>query len=106
MSTRTPGFDDFAGAVMSSSDGSLIDVWAVPGASKTELAGLHDGALRIRVAAPPEKDKANRALEKALATATGADVELVRGRGSRRKRFLVKDRSREEVIGLISGQSR
>ncbi|NOX22165.1 MAG: DUF167 domain-containing protein, partial [Actinobacteria bacterium] len=47
-------------------DGVVVDVWVVPGASRTEIVGAHDGALRIRVAAPPEGGKANRAVRKAL----------------------------------------
>jgi len=57
----------------------------VPGASKTELKGTHGGALRIRVAAPPEAGKANRALLQFLAKLTGCNVSLARGVTSRRK---------------------
>ncbi len=33
-----------------------------PGAKRTEIAGLHGGRLKIRVAAPAVEDKANRVL--------------------------------------------
>ena len=106
MSAKSPGPADLVGVVSASPGGSIVDVWAVPGASKTELAGLHDGALRIRVTAPPDGGRANRALEKVLAAVTGADVELIRGQGSRRKRFLVKDLNPNEVAQFISRQTR
>lgn len=82
-----------------------MDVWAVPGSSRTEIAGMHGGALRIRVSAPPEGGKANRALEDVLADISSAQVVLVRGPGSRRKRFLVKDVEPAELVRLVSGQT-
>ena len=36
-----------------------LEIKAIPGASKTELAGIKDGRLRIRLAAAPEDGKAN-----------------------------------------------
>ncbi|MDR0663817.1 MAG: DUF167 domain-containing protein [Spirochaetaceae bacterium] len=44
-------------------DGKLyLRVKIIPGSSKTELAGVHEGRLRIRVAAAPEDGKANARL--------------------------------------------
>ncbi len=36
-----------------------LEIKAIPGASKTELAGIKDGRLRIRIAAASEDGKAN-----------------------------------------------
>jgi uncharacterized protein len=70
--------------------GVVIDVWVVPGAARTEIVGAHDGALRIRVSAPPEGGKANRAVRKALMQHFGcADATLIRGTTSRRKQWLL-----------------
>ena len=93
---------DFAAAVSPGPDGTLVDVWAVPGASQTGITGLHDGSVRIRVSAPPEGGKANRSLAKVLANLTGTDVELVAGRNSRRKRFLIRGVSPAAVVDVIS----
>lgn len=63
-------------------------VAAVPGASKSALAGVHDGCLRVRLAAPPVDGKANDALEKWLAGELGQPrraVRLVHGLSARRK---------------------
>jgi len=65
-------------------------VWVVPGASRTEITGLHDGALRIRVVAPPEGGKANKVVVAMLATTTGAPARLLSGGASRRKRILLE----------------
>ena len=78
--------DDF-GPVAETPDGVEIVVWAVPGAKRTKIVGIHDGALRIRVAQPAERGKANAALERLLSERLGKTVELVSGATSRRKRF-------------------
>jgi uncharacterized protein len=68
----------------------LVEIKAVPGASRSMVAGLRDGALLVRVAAPPDKGKANEELRSCLAEALGipkSDVELVSGASSRRKRI-------------------
>ena len=67
----------------------LVEVKAVPGASRSEVGGLRDGALLVRVAAPPEKGKANEELRACLAKALGlakSEIEIVAGEGSRKKR--------------------
>jgi uncharacterized protein len=59
-----------------------------PGAKRTECAGLHGDALKIRLAAPPVDGKANAALVDFIATALGlpkAAVVLKSGQTSRRK---------------------
>ena len=59
-----------------------------PGASRTEYAGLHDDAHKIRLAAPAVDGRANEALVEFLARAFGVrkrDVEIVSGASARRK---------------------
>jgi hypothetical protein len=96
---------DYASAISAGPGGSFVDVWAVPGASRTEIAGMHGGALRIRVSAPPEGGKANRALADTLAGISRAQVVLVKGQSSRRKRFLVKDVEPADLVRFVSGQT-
>lgn len=70
--------------------GVLVDVAVVPNAKRTEAVGLHDGALRVRLAAPPVDGAANEALAQWLARSLGLTqraVELVHGQTSRRKRL-------------------
>lgn len=40
----------------------ILNVRVQPNASRTEIAGLHDGCLKIRVAAPPLDHRANALL--------------------------------------------
>jgi len=71
--------------------GALVDVWVVPGAARTEISGIHDGALRVRVAAPPERGRANEAVARVIAEAAGVRRgRVVAGHGSRRKRVLLE----------------
>ncbi|MBW8829877.1 MAG: DUF167 domain-containing protein [Burkholderiales bacterium] len=74
-------------------DAVVFDVSVVPGAKRTELVGLHDGALRVRLAAPPVDGKANDALIVWLANELGVTrrcVKLLRGASSRRKQVRVE----------------
>lgn len=70
--------------------GATLDVWVVPGASRTEVQGLHDGALRVRVAAQARGGAANRALERYLSSRLGVGVTITHGHGARRKRVHVE----------------
>jgi len=85
----------------------VIAVHAQPNARRTEVAGIHGEALRIRVQAPALEDRANEALARFLAEALGVarrDVELVSGARSREKRFEVRD-PRADPARLLPGAS-
>jgi len=82
-------------------DGSILTVWVVPGARRTEIVGYHSDSLRIRVAAPPERGRANRAVAAHLSKQFGARVSLVGGAASRRKRFVVLGVSADILAALI-----
>jgi uncharacterized protein len=84
------------------SEGTEVLVWVVPGASKNEIVGLHGGSLRVRVAAPPEGGRANKAVERILTTATGARVRLLSGMTARKKRVLVEGLSVADVKAALS----
>jgi uncharacterized protein (TIGR00251 family) len=74
-------------------DGSaVLAIHAQPGAKRTEVAGIHGGALKVRVAAPALEDRANEALAAFIAGRLGVArraVTLVAGAKSRAKRFAV-----------------
>jgi len=77
------------------SDGAavVLSLHVQPGARKTEVAGLHGEALKIRLAAPPVDGKANACLIAFLAETLGitkAKVELVSGTTSRAKRVRIE----------------
>ena len=69
-----------------------VAVWVQPGASRTEPSGIHDGALKLRLAARPIEGQANDALVRWLAERCGctrADVTLTAGAAARRKRVTI-----------------
>jgi uncharacterized protein (TIGR00251 family) len=77
---------DDAGAV-------VLAVHVQPGAKRTEVAGIHGDALKIRLAAPPVDGKANAELLRYLAGAFDVplrNVAILRGEASRRKTVRVE----------------
>lgn len=63
-----------------------------PNAPRTGADGLHDGCLRVRLAAPPVDGKANAALVSWLASELGLPrraVQVLRGDSARRKQISI-----------------
>ena len=91
-------------------DGDTIrlEIKALPGASKTEFAGVKDGRLRIRIAAAPEDGKANAELLSFLSRALGCpkrDVRLLSGEKSRLKVIALPLECRARLEGIVGKNS-
>lgn len=85
-------------------EGVVLTVWAVPGASRTEIVGPHGDALRIRLTAPAEGGRANQQLVALLRKVTGAgSVRLLRGAANRRKTLLLSGISPEDAHVMLNG---
>lgn len=65
-------------------------MWAVPRASRSEIKGVHDGRVKVRVMSAPEAGKANDEVLKLLAERLGVEIEQVGGIASRDKLFLAR----------------
>lgn len=81
------------GLIEPSADGMHLRVKVVPGASRTKVSGLIGDRVKVTVAAPPEKGKANAALERLLAKLCGLrprDVAVVVGQTSAAKTVLLR----------------
>ena len=77
-----------------------------PGAKKTEVAGEHGDALKIRLAAPPVDGKANAALIAFVADRLGvakSAVSLKSGQTSRRKVLEVTGAPADTAQRLLPG---
>jgi uncharacterized protein (TIGR00251 family) len=86
----------------------LLDIKAVPGASKTGISGVKDGRLRFRIAAAPEGGRANAELIAFLAKALGCakkDLSLYSGEKSRLKTLALPEGLREKAEALAAGLS-
>lgn len=85
--------------------GVTIDVWVVPGASRSEFVGLHGDKVKLRVTSPPEGDRANEEAMRLLESLLGPPVSLIGGMTSRHKVFQVANGDVETVrrkLGLLS----
>lgn len=88
MTVTGPGWP----CLRAADDGCVLDLSVQPNAKKTQPDGLHDSALRVRLAAPPVDGKANAALLAWLAAELRCpkrDLSLLRGEASRRKQVQV-----------------
>ncbi|GHV85338.1 hypothetical protein AGMMS50230_09460 [Spirochaetia bacterium] len=83
---------------------AFIGIKAVPGASKTALAGIKDGRLRIRLAAAPEGGKANAELTAFLAkmlSCAKKDIVLYLGERSRLKTVILPAKSAKKLEKML-----
>ncbi|MCL2066965.1 MAG: DUF167 domain-containing protein [Treponema sp.] len=81
-----------------------IAIKAIPGASKTEFAGVKEGCLRVRIAAAPEDGKANAALIAFFAKAIGCprrELTLLCGEKSRNKILALPLVYREQLESIL-----
>ena len=75
-----------------SRDGVVIDIRVIPRARRAGPGGLRDGALLLRIQAPPVDDAANVEVVDILADLLGVprrSVSILSGHHSRRKRVAV-----------------
>lgn len=83
-------------------------VRVVPRASISKIVGEHDGALRVRIAAPPVDGAANAELIVTLARAFDVPrsaVEITSGHSSKLKHVSVIGATPEAFAGLMSGHT-
>jgi uncharacterized protein (TIGR00251 family) len=80
--------------------GLTFDIQVTPHASHTQLVGVQEGILKIKVTALPVEGAANEACIKLLAKIFDLrkrQLEIFAGAKSRKKTVLVKDISRAEL---------
>jgi uncharacterized protein len=85
-------------------DGAVVfAVRVTPRASRDAIEGEHQGALKVRLTAPPVEDRANEALRRLLAESLNVPVSAVRivaGEKSRTKRVIVAGATRTQILEL------
>jgi uncharacterized protein (TIGR00251 family) len=85
-----------------------VRVRVSPGARRTEVIGRHGGGWRVRVAASPERGRANEALIEHLANVLGVPrsaVRVVAGPASRDKVVEIDGLSAAEVGTALGGSA-
>lgn len=81
-----------------------ILIKVVPGSSRDEIAGVLGDRMKVRVSAPAESGRANRAVRELLARAfgvSGRGVEIVSGHGGPLKTVRILGCTAAEVGALI-----
>ena len=95
------------GWIKASEGGTELSIHIQPGASKSEIAGLHGDALKIRIKARPVEGAANAALTEFMATCLGVPrqaVKILRGEKSRRKSVWVAiqvEDAERQLMGIM-----
>ena len=83
-------------------------VRVVPRASKSEIIGEHDGALKVRIASPPVDGAANAELIKLIAKFLDipkSDVEITSGQTSKTKHLRVSGVTSAQVTAILNGKT-
>jgi uncharacterized protein (TIGR00251 family) len=81
----------------------VFTVRVVPRASKSEIVGIRDGALKVRIASPPVDGAANSELIKLLSKTFGvakSAVEILSGQTAKTKQVKISGVSAEDFLKL------
>ena len=95
---------DLSAAVREVPGGVELSVFCQPKAARSALIGMHGGALKAKVKAPPVEGKANQELLDLLAGALAVPsrrLTLVSGEQSRNKRIRVEGVDAATAVGAI-----
>jgi uncharacterized protein len=79
-----------------------------PRASKDEITGVMNGALKIRLQAPAVEDRANEALVELLAhllKTPKSAVRILSGDRGRTKRVEIRGVTKQQVLGLLAHEA-
>jgi len=85
-----------------------IEVWVQPGAKRDEVAGVHQGRLKLRLGAPAVDNKANKALVKYLASLLGVrpnKLNITSGATSRQKTVSIASEDEPDWTGVCAGDA-
>lgn len=88
--------------------GVVVTVRVQPRASRDEIAGVIEGALKVRLRAPALQDRANEALCAYLAELLkrpGAAVRILSGHHSRSKRVEILGATEGEILQLLEREA-
>lgn len=79
----------------------------VPRASRTEIIGEHDGALKMRISPPPVDGAANEDIIKLLAKTfrvPRANVSIIAGQTSKLKRISITNAAHEKIFSILQAK--
>ena len=90
--------------LQSTKEGTVIQIWVQPRASRNEIVGPQGDELKVRLTSPPVEGAANKLCREFFAGLLGVakgKVRFVSGDKSRHKRLLVEGVKAAEVQKII-----
>jgi uncharacterized protein (TIGR00251 family) len=94
--------------ISKSGDEVIFQVQVQPRASRDEVAGVMDGAIKVRLQAPAVEGRANEALCEYLAgllKRPKSAVRILSGERSRTKRIAIRGVSENEIRALLTHEA-
>jgi uncharacterized protein len=89
-------------------DSLLFEVRVIPRASRTEIVGEYNGALKVKLTSPPVEGAANEELIRVLSKELGvakADIEIVSGETSKSKRIRIHGGDAMKIRSILKPKS-
>lgn len=86
--------------IQESPRGVTLSLYIQPNASKNEIIGPHNGALKVKIKAPPVEGQANKELIHFLAKCLQVQkrqIEILRGESGRQKQVFIADVTAEQI---------
>jgi uncharacterized protein (TIGR00251 family) len=90
--------------IATTQEGVVFTVRVQPRASRDEVSGVMDGAMKVRLQAPALENRANEALCEYLAgllKTSKSAVRILSGERSRTKRIAIRGVTESQVRGLL-----
>lgn len=85
--------------------GCLISLKVIPRSSRDQIVGTEQGALKLKLQAPPVEGAANEAVLEFFSKCLRrpkSTLKLVAGHRSRHKRLMIQGMKASEVLGLLN----
>ncbi len=86
----------------------IFTVRVVPRASKSEIVGAYDGAIKVRIASSPVDGAANTELIKFLAktfNVSKSEVEIISGATSKIKQIKIQNMQSAKLSAILQAQN-
>jgi len=90
--------------IRETADGLLVRLHVQPRAKRSEISGIHNGALKVKVTAPPVDDSANRAIVEYFSSLLGISkscLQITSGLKSRDKILRIKGISVQTFLNRV-----
>jgi uncharacterized protein (TIGR00251 family) len=86
-------------------NGVVLSIHVVPGSAKSEIAGVQDDALKVKIAAPPVEGRANAECIRFLSDTLGVrknQVTITSGHRSRKKTISIEGLNSRDAAVILS----